>query len=94
MTIAACYLPDATATFELGVCFGKHLQPGHILLLNGDLGAGKTTLIQGLGSGLGITDPIVSPTFTLLCEYLEGRIPLYHFDLYRLEPPCCRYPQS
>jgi tRNA threonylcarbamoyladenosine biosynthesis protein TsaE len=53
-------------------------------LLQGDLGSGKTTFIQGLGAGLGIAEPIVSPTFTLLCEYLEGRLPLYHFDLYRL----------
>jgi tRNA threonylcarbamoyladenosine biosynthesis protein TsaE len=57
-----------------------------VILLEGDLGAGKTTLVQGIGEGLGITDPIVSPTFTLINEYPEGRIPLYHLDLYRLEP--------
>ncbi len=55
-------------------------------MLEGDLGAGKTTLVQGIGEGLGIIDPIVSPTFTLINEYREGRIPLYHLDLYRLEP--------
>jgi len=57
-----------------------------VILLEGDLGAGKTTLVQGIGEGLGITDSIVSPTFTLINEYLEGRLPLYHLDLYRLEP--------
>ena len=57
-----------------------------MILLEGDLGAGKTTLVQGVGEGLGITDSIVSPTFTLINEYLEGRLPLYHLDLYRLEP--------
>ena len=57
-----------------------------MILLEGDLGAGKTTLVQGIGEGLGITDSIVSPTFTLINEYLEGRLPLYHLDLYRLEP--------
>ncbi len=56
-----------------------------MILLEGDLGAGKTTLVQGIGEGLGITDSIVSPTFTLINEYLEGRLPLYHLDLYRLE---------
>ncbi len=55
-------------------------------MLEGDLGAGKTTLVQGIGEGLGITDAIVSPTFTLINEYPEGRIPLYHLDLYRLKP--------
>lgn len=56
-----------------------------ILLLFGDLGSGKTTFVQGLGAGLGIVESISSPTFTLINEYLEGRIPLYHVDLYRLE---------
>jgi tRNA threonylcarbamoyladenosine biosynthesis protein TsaE len=56
-----------------------------VILLEGDLGAGKTTLVQGIGEGLGIIDSIVSPTFTLINEYSEGRIPLYHLDLYRLE---------
>jgi tRNA threonylcarbamoyladenosine biosynthesis protein TsaE len=78
-------LPDAQRTFQLGVYLGQQLAAGTVLLLNGDLGAGKTTLVQGLGRGLGINDAIVSPTFTLINEYREGRIPLYHFDLYRLE---------
>lgn len=79
-------LPDAAATQQLGELLGRSLPAGSILLLEGDLGAGKTTLVQGIGLGLGITEPIVSPTFTLVNEYTEGRIPLYHMDLYRLEP--------
>jgi tRNA threonylcarbamoyladenosine biosynthesis protein TsaE len=79
-------LPDAAATRRLGFVLGRSLPSGHVLLLEGELGSGKTTLVQGIGQGLGITDPIVSPTFTLVNEYLEGRIPLYHFDLYRLQP--------
>ncbi|KOR38324.1 MULTISPECIES: tRNA (adenosine(37)-N6)-threonylcarbamoyltransferase complex ATPase subunit type 1 TsaE [Planktothricoides] len=80
------FLADPTATIELGMFLGRSLKPRSILLLSGDLGAGKTTLVQGIGAGLNITEPIVSPTFTLITEYLEGRIPLYHLDLYRLEP--------
>ncbi|UKO99170.1 tRNA (adenosine(37)-N6)-threonylcarbamoyltransferase complex ATPase subunit type 1 TsaE [Nostoc sp. UHCC 0870] len=79
-------LKDADATLNLGIKLGQTLIPGSVILLEGDLGAGKTTLVQGIGQGLGITDPIVSPTFTLINEYSEGRLPLYHLDLYRLEP--------
>ncbi|MEB3358781.1 MAG: tRNA (adenosine(37)-N6)-threonylcarbamoyltransferase complex ATPase subunit type 1 TsaE [Synechococcales bacterium] len=79
-------LPDAAATHQLGEILGRSLPAGSVLLLEGQLGSGKTTLVQGMGVGLGIADPIVSPTFTLVCEYLDGRIPLYHFDLYRLSP--------
>lgn len=78
-------LPNAEATQRLGQRLGQVLPAGTILLLSGDLGSGKTTLIQGLGLGLGIADPISSPTFTLVNEYLEGRVPLYHLDLYRLD---------
>lgn len=80
------FLPNTEATQGLGRALGRSLPVGSILLLEGDLGSGKTTLVQGLGEGLGITEPLVSPTFTLIQEYLEGRLPLYHFDLYRLEP--------
>lgn len=80
------YLPDAAATRSLGVTLGQSLPAGSVILLEGDLGSGKTTLVQGIGEGLGITEPIVSPTFTLINEYTEGRIPLYHLDLYRLQP--------
>ena len=76
--------PDATRT--LGERLGHLLQPGDVVLLTGSLGAGKTALAQGIARGLGIAGPVSSPTFTLLKEYV-GRIPLYHFDLYRIEEP-------
>ncbi|MEC4814465.1 MAG: tRNA (adenosine(37)-N6)-threonylcarbamoyltransferase complex ATPase subunit type 1 TsaE [Scytonema sp. PMC 1069.18] len=79
------FLVDAAATRKLGITLGQFLEAGSVILLEGDLGAGKTTLVQGIGEGLGITDLIVSPTFTLINEYTEGRLPLYHLDLYRLE---------
>lgn len=78
-------LPDAAATLQLGAALGQVLGPGSVLLLEGELGSGKTTLTQGLGQGLGLQDTIDSPTFTLVNEYLEGKVPLYHFDLYRLD---------
>ncbi len=80
------FLADAEATRSLGITLGKFLPAGSVILLSGELGAGKTTLVQGIGEGLGITEPIVSPTFTLINEYTEGRLPLYHLDLYRLQP--------
>ena len=70
----------------LGIQLGRSLSAGTILLLEGDLGSGKTSLVQGIGQGLGMTEAIVSPTFTLINEYHGGRVPLYHFDLYRLQP--------
>lgn len=79
------FLKDTEATYQLGYILGQSLLAGSVILLEGDLGAGKTTLVQGLGSGLGIDEAIVSPTFTLINEYDQGRLPLYHFDLYRLE---------
>lgn len=79
-------LANAQETYQLGIKLGRNLPASTVILLSGDLGAGKTTLVQGIGAGLGIDDPIVSPTFTLINEYPEGRLPLYHFDLYRLSP--------
>lgn len=79
-------LADSSATYHLGQRLGALLSPGSIILLEGDLGAGKTTLVQGLGAGLEIPENIESPTFTLINEYHSGRVPLYHLDLYRLEP--------
>jgi len=79
-------LPDAEATRKFGVALGRSLAAGTVILLQGDLGAGKTTLVQGIAEGLEIQDSVESPTFTLINEYLTGRIPLYHLDLYRLEP--------
>lgn len=76
-------LPDTQATQRLGETLAAQLPAGSVLLLEGDLGSGKTTLVKGLGARLGIPD-IDSPTFTLINEYTEGRLPLYHIDLYRL----------
>ncbi|MEM6840232.1 MAG: tRNA (adenosine(37)-N6)-threonylcarbamoyltransferase complex ATPase subunit type 1 TsaE [Cyanobacteria bacterium P01_C01_bin.120] len=78
-------LPDDRATLALGRWLGERLDAGTVLLLTGNLGAGKTTLTKGLGQGLCIPDEIDSPTFTLINEYDSGRLPLYHVDLYRLE---------
>jgi tRNA threonylcarbamoyladenosine biosynthesis protein TsaE len=79
------FLPESEHSKQLGELLGQNLPPGSTILLQGDLGTGKTTLIQGLGKSLGITEPIASPTFTLINEYTEGSLPLYHLDLYRLE---------
>lgn len=79
-------LPGAASTHALGVALGRSLFAGSVLLLSGELGSGKTTLVQGLAEGLGITELVNSPTFTLINEYTAGRLPLYHLDLYRLQP--------
>jgi len=71
-------------TFRLGQCLAKVLSAGQVVCLIGDLGAGKTLLVQGLAEGLGIVDSVNSPTFTILNVY-EASFPVYHFDLYRLE---------
>jgi tRNA threonylcarbamoyladenosine biosynthesis protein TsaE len=78
-------LADSAATQKFGYDFSAQLVPGDVLLLFGNLGSGKTTFVQGLAAGLGISGAVASPTFTLINEYLEGRCPLYHLDLYRLE---------
>lgn len=71
-------------TFEIGKEIGSKVEPGTIICLNGDLGVGKTVFTQGFAAGLGIKEPVNSPTFTIVQEYTEGRIPLYHFDVYRI----------
>ena len=71
-------------TFELGVKIGKEAKPGDVYTLIGDLGVGKTALTKGVAVGLEITEPISSPTFTIVQVYEEGRIPFYHFDVYRI----------
>jgi len=71
-------------TFELGVKIGKEAKPGDVYTLIGDLGVGKTALTKGVAAGLEITEPISSPTFTIVQVYEEGRIPFYHFDVYRI----------
>lgn len=73
-------------TRALGAALGALLAPGDVVLLEGDLGAGKTALTQGIGKGLNVHTVVNSPTFTILKEY-SGRLPLYHFDLYRIESP-------
>ncbi|MCR4841391.1 MAG: tRNA (adenosine(37)-N6)-threonylcarbamoyltransferase complex ATPase subunit type 1 TsaE [Lachnospiraceae bacterium] len=72
-------------TFEFGRMMGEKIKPGTVITLSGDLGVGKTVFAKGLAKGLGITEPVVSPTFTIVQEYKEGRIPLFHFDAYRIE---------
>lgn len=76
---------DAAETIAIGEKLALSLQGGELILLDGDLGAGKTTFTKGLAKGLGITRNIKSPTFTLIREYSMGRLPLYHMDVYRLE---------
>ena len=71
-------------TLKAGETIGKNAKPGQIYTLNGDLGTGKTVFTQGFASGLGITEPVNSPTFTILQVYEEGRMPFYHFDVYRI----------
>ena len=71
-------------TFELGKKIGEAAKPGQVYTLNGDLGVGKTVFTQGVAAGLGITEPVSSPTFTIVQVYEEGRLPFYHFDVYRL----------
>ena len=71
-------------TFALGVQMGKEAVPGQIFCLEGDLGVGKTVFTQGFARGLGIEQTVNSPTFTILQIYEEGRLPLYHFDVYRI----------
>ena len=73
-----------TDTFELGVKIGKEAKPGDVFTLLGDLGVGKTALTKGVAQGLEITEPICSPTFTIVQVYEDGRIPFYHFDVYRI----------
>ncbi len=77
---------SAERTHALGEMLGSLLAPGDVILLRGELGAGKTIFTQGIGAGLGVVETINSPTFTLLKEY-AGRVALYHFDFYRIEDP-------
>ena len=80
-------LETLETTRELGRSLARQLPGGAILLLSGPLGAGKTSLVQGLSEGLGISEPITSPTFALAQHYPQGRPQLVHIDLYRLEHP-------
>ena len=71
-------------TEAVGAALGKILSPGTVLAYRGDLGAGKTAFTRGLARGLGYSEPVTSPTYTIVNEYLGGRLPLFHFDMYRL----------
>ena len=73
-----------TQTEEIGAALGKIIEPGTVIAYRGDLGAGKTAFTRGLAKGLGCTEIVTSPTYTIVNEYLGGRIPLFHFDMYRL----------
>ena len=75
---------SAKETHELGKRIGSTAKKGQIYTLEGDLGVGKTVFTQGVADGLGIKEPISSPTFTIIQEYQEGRLPFYHFDVYRI----------
>jgi len=78
---------SAEETFAFGEKMAAQAQPGTVITLNGDLGTGKTVFAQGFAKGLGIRDYVNSPTFTILQVYEDGRLPLYHFDVYRIGDP-------
>ena len=79
------YITTSPAETEaVGAALGRILKPGTVLAYRGDLGAGKTAFTRGLAKGLGCEDIVTSPTYTIVNEYLSGRIPLFHFDMYRL----------
>ena len=82
MTVFETWKPEET--YELGKKMGEEAVPGQVICLNGDLGVGKTVFTQGFAAGLGIEGPVNSPTFTIFQQYGEGRLPLYHFDVYRI----------
>ena len=82
MTVFETWKPEET--YELGKKMGEEAVPGQVICLNGDLGVGKTVFTQGFAAGLGIEGPVNSPTFTIVQQYGEGRLPLYHFDVYRI----------
>lgn len=82
ITIIETHTPGET--FALGERIGRESKPGQVYTLIGDLGVGKTVFTQGVAKGLGVTDPVNSPTFTIVQIYEEGRMPFYHFDVYRI----------
>ena len=75
---------SAEDTYQKGLELGQNAKPGQVFCLLGDLGVGKTVFTKGFAKGLGIEEPISSPTFTILQVYEEGRLPFYHFDVYRI----------
>ena len=78
---------SAAQTEALGARLAGTLRPGDVVAFFGDLGAGKTAFVRGMAAGLGVREPVTSPTYTIVNEYLSGDMPLFHFDLYRLTGP-------
>lgn len=85
MRVLESFCPEDT--YAIGKSLAEQAAPGNVYCLNGDLGTGKTVFTQGFAAGLGIAGPVNSPTFTILQVYEDGRLPLYHFDVYRIEDP-------
>ena len=85
MKVLESFCPEDT--YAIGKTLAEKAEPGDVYCLNGDLGTGKTVFTQGFAAGLGIDGPVNSPTFTILQVYEDGRLPLYHFDVYRIEDP-------
>ena len=81
------HIANEKETEQLGVKIGRAAKPGMVVALIGDLGTGKTTLTKSIAKGLGVTETVTSPTFNIIREYKSGRIPLYHFDVYRIADP-------
>ena len=82
------YVTDtAEQTEALGAALARRLAPGDVVAFYGDLGAGKTAFVRGMARGLGIRESVTSPTYTVVNEYISGKLPLFHFDLYRLSGP-------
>ena len=84
MAVKVIETASAEETFAFGEQIGREAKPGQVYTLIGDLGTGKTVFTQGVARGLGITEPVSSPTFTIVQIYEEGRLPFYHFDVYRI----------
>ncbi len=85
MRVLESFCPEDT--YAIGKSLAEQAVSGNVYCLNGDLGTGKTVFTQGFAAGLGIAGPVNSPTFTILQVYEDGRLPLYHFDVYRIEDP-------
>ena len=84
MTTETKLLHSEQEVVEYGIRLGREAHPGQVIALTGDLGAGKTTLTKAIARGLGISETVTSPTFTIVKEYRSGRLPLFHFDVYRI----------